>query len=628
MKLLFGSALFSAITFLSISANAYNVWDATQCESAISVNNFGPSNNTEIFVYVENDFAAEMTSCTPRSDDAITENDVRSLIEETMEKWNQQSTGATFHYGGIVTDGNPTSACAGTQMPKRPAVLVNFRIGCKDFTGACQSGSATVSQATSDCGGITVWGDPDSLDSCDANAYNWNMDARANGTWANDGRRLRTALLHEFGHMQEIGHPTGDPANSDAAIMLGPVTKQRPSAGHLLSYDKDCALIEWRKRSLEYNHMWALDSYEYYGAGTHSYPTARGFASGGAVRTDPYDNYDLYDPEPEIIYGLYTDHWLDYGIANSIGYGGFTFSSWNSLDTKLTDAHVMPTLSFHDYEHSSLGRIIGSRMVVHQEGYAAGVYYEPPRLLSGYSTDLFSGTSQLKLTRCTNSTCSSSTQVKSHLPLAITYDPESDLMITVRVDTAHVGNFQRGSIWVHPGFYSTSKLNQGSKLSSMTTQPPSESHPFFEYAMETELPLGVACTSRTDTYPFNCLLAWSDRGIYNGRILYTYFRVGSNGGIDWHPNSWARSGSQTNSGVQAAYGWERFRMTWKKRFGADTVEYTSTMGDYTSWTWPQERSAAGIVDIPTYLYHHLSLHTRKLDRNHAIVWTAADISDN
>lgn len=76
---------------------ADSIWPDSVCNTS-SAYMLGNAQNRIVHVYVENDFAAELSSCTPTTNDdgKIAEDEVRHRIDEAIQKWNQQAVGLTF----------------------------------------------------------------------------------------------------------------------------------------------------------------------------------------------------------------------------------------------------------------------------------------------------------------------------------------------------------------------------------------------------------------------------------------------------------------------------------------------------------------------------------------------------
>jgi hypothetical protein len=228
----------------------------------------------------------------------------------------------------------------------------------------------------------------------------------------------------------------------------------------------------------------------------------------------------------------------------------------------------------------------------------APLEFTTPRVRHSRSTNRFATTSTgLNLRYRTSS--QTNAWVETNLPVVTAFDQRTNQNIVVWVDTKHVSR-TNGEIYVHPGFRSTDILNVGSKLSPTNTSPPTETHPAgYTWDMETDNIVGVACGDVYYAETYNCLLAWQDRGMPWGRVLYTFFRVDTNNQIEWMGTSYVLSDSRTSSGVQAAY-MKGFQMVWKGWLGdGNIVERRLTS---TTSSLQYTRSEELVVDSPTYLY--------------------------
>src|SRR5690554_2788007 len=144
------SIIFSHSPLTLAGENLYKTLN--ECNSASFT--LGNNSTREIWVYLEDDFAQEMSSCTstPNDDGNISEFHVRTIVESALEKWNQQSTGPVLHFGGTLNASLPSTACS-MWGPYSPIIFIRFHSGCKDITGSCPTNNvlATASKYSSSC---------------------------------------------------------------------------------------------------------------------------------------------------------------------------------------------------------------------------------------------------------------------------------------------------------------------------------------------------------------------------------------------------------------------------------------------------------------------------------------------
>jgi hypothetical protein len=212
------------------------------------------------------------------------------------------------------------------------------------------------------------------------------------------------------------------------------------------------------------------------------------------------------------------------------------------------------------------------------------------------------------------------TSLSSHIPSTTAFDPVSGKTIFVHVNTATGNRSIYGDIWVHPGFkepHFNYTLAEGFRLGAggvpampaspfPTSGTCSPANTCWNYSPKTDVAVGVACGDNTIHFPYNCLLAWQDFSVPTGRVLYTYFRVNTSGGttVEFHPNAWARGGSQTVSSISAAYFAGKYYMAWKKTTAPARV--TRNINDstsYTGWGTPIDHTPTNhLAAPPTWLY--------------------------
>jgi hypothetical protein len=289
--------------------------------------------------------------------------------------------------------------------------------------------------------------------------------------------------------------------------------------------------------------------------------------------------------------------------------GGMYFNASNSITTSLTELDVNP-------EIFAAEKWDQNRMNFVPNYWSESAF--PPRQRYIRSTGYFqSGTTvvgtyqELKTISTWPVLVQTWVDVHGNIPMTTAWDAYSGRTVFARVDTDPDSG--GGGIWLYPGLVdSTYKLQGGEQMPSSTAADPYYS---FNYRNRTDQRVGVACAPNRNTFAYNCILAWNDRGIPDANLLYRYFRL-NGGDVEWSSDAPAkRSGADTNSAVSAAFINGYFYLAWKDRNG--NVEYTKNSGtNYFSWTTTQTVGTNfSVVEPPAWYYVPHQTHEA------ALVWT-------
>ncbi len=544
--------------------------------SNIGTSSFGDSGHI-VNVYIQTDFGTEFSACSQTDD--ITNWQGTSIINTALETWNAQSRGMSFRYRGTYGTAGDQGAiennfCNDLSITT-PALLVWSSRRCRgDTNDQCltTTAGAALCSGTNSRATIEFYGNRLNNPVVDANTdcptnngHNLRIDTTTN-TFSGSYRDFQGILLHELGHVLGHNHPEDDPASTfpgnHTAVMqqtgaFGSVRTPYNSR-HLYPYDMECATNYAPPKRMQY--YWSefqTGNYLFGSVDTDSsYDTTRNSLSGGHTRLDgvtqkwgayvqlesdsPYLTYDY-------MYGGFTLPTFDFSYTSSS-----LFQSW------LDRLHISPVLfSRQEFAHNSTNR--SSWLSFANRETSAGSNFNdiaPPRWMYLRSQSRFgaSGTSKGTYYRCTGTSPCNSTNVQTSIPLIPAWDPISERTVVVRVNTDPNATAAHGRIQVHPGFITNSNntLLASSQLSPVTNM--SSTAPY-NYSLETDTTPAVACSSVLHAgFPFNCLLAWVDRGAPNARVLYTYFRVDeTNDTIVWDDEIRRRSGANTAAGLSAAY---------------------------------------------------------------------------
>lgn len=546
-----------------------------------------------IFYYTESAMASALRACTPSlTDSGLTDEHVRDVIYRAAETWNSQSTGMPLIFDGVVSTSSPETACS-SYMFNRPAVFVHFIPGCITDNGSCNGLAAQV-KVIPNCDNaiqLVIAGDTNSTTCSGTARLDWELGSQASGFLS-----LQDAVTHEFGHVLGLADNPSEPSPSTATMMA---QANWGNWRHLWYWDKQCAWQYNHGREIRYH--WLAKS-STWSTNTSQFSTffVRGMTSNGFVRNQYGSPY----------FALYGDVNVRYGPVNTDGVLSFSSTS-STLISDLQGFDVAPVL-FAPLEIPYSTH--ASRMNFLWEW--PGV--DPPYQRSAYSTGtgIFGSANYIQYRNCNSgdATCNGSQVLAGHVPVTTAWDDYSGTTVYISVDTTrpHSGS---GDIYVHAGHHTKgyNYLRTGIKVASTAVPATSGSHAQWAYELRTDVLPGVACANNRSVFSYNCLLAWHDRGVMGGDILYLYFRINSaTKAVEFYqengtPKIWIRGTSDTVTGVAAMYDtYDGFWLTWKTRGKPAKIAKTNNPGpsyasnwSATTYTTPDDY----IVDPPSFLYH-------------------------
>ena len=609
-------------------------------ESSSSLNNWpnkpstlsGYSAGDPIYYYIEDDFGKELKECL--NDDTANTSPIRGLsdtqandqiinvIISAAETWNIESRSSVLVYAGTLNIEDLNTGCSSLSTTKKPAIFIKIRKGCKPnpVNNACD-GTPTASSTREFIGScnntaeIALWADTNSFSGCNnSGVFDWKIDGEQ-GT-----QNLKTTFVHEFGHILGLGHPESYLGSQvgDQSVMESTTTSDEFEwNAHLFQWDKDCSDDTStghrnKRRIIEYRYQ-SFDSSgnEYSTVQSNESDITKGFISGNYMR----DDMDIYG-------GLFLDDKISTDLIGTSGSVSLTNRSTFSSSLDLLDPilYYQPVLmtplekSGTNQDH----RITYNRSLIGTAPYIA----DPPSIDYIRSNNFFASQNSgpYRYEICANEpTCTTTFGIKSHIPFVSAWDNVSENTVFVGVDTDRDNFNGHGEIDVYPGFRDTNNnqlLRSPSRLSVNRT-PPTDNYTDFNYTLKTDVSPAVACAPNRNVFDFNCILAWVDRGITDGRILYTYFRIDNNE-IIWSNTHgvFVRSYTKTFNNISASFFDGSFWLAWKT-IGND-ISYCRTDTGETDWDDVVTKTRSKVVDPPTWIY------VPETNKESILVWTEFD----
>jgi hypothetical protein len=581
----------------------------------------GYTDGDPIFYYIESDFGKEMRDCMDQNPnntspilgllDADANDQIKNTIISAAEIWNLESRTAVLIYAGTINAETADQACSSYSSTKKPAIFIRFEDSCKFNGVSCDTASAsTTTEELSSCDNtveIVVWGDINTNGSCsgsgnEANSgiYEWQIDGSQNNA------HLKNTMIHEFGHALGLGHPSdlgSNPVGGDTIMQGAATVNQLEDFSHLYPWDNDCSddtqtsSHRARRRIIEYRYQgFTSTGSQYSSVISNGTDIVKGFLSGNYMR----DDMDRYA-------GLFFDDKISTDLILTTGSVSLTnqssFSDNDLLNPLMYFSPILMTPVEKTGDDDS-HRINFNFQMDCNTGCTSFTSYDPPQTRYFRSDDFFVTEYQgsYQYSQCSNGSCTTDTGITSHIPLVSAWDDYSGNTLFVKVGTgrSYAGH---GEIDVFPGFHSTTnglKLRPPSRLSTNRSSP-TDSFADFSYTLKTDVAPGVACAPDRNDFSYNCIIAWVDRGIMEGDILYTYFRIDSNA-VVWSPNHdvFIRSGANSFSHISAAFFDGSFWLAWKTIDG--DVKYCRTDSHETDWDANVSLSRTQTVDPPTWTY--------------------------
>lgn len=600
----------SAVAIVIAMLSFYNPRELEACKRAstgitpdYSKLNENGQTARDIYYYIESDFADELKVSTTwtTDDDVLSEAQVRNAIIAQAEKWNIEGTGQNLIYGGALSINNPANFCG--LVGQKPAVFIYHEPSTTLPFGTVFSITDTLDfdndgNTTERCPGVV--------------AMRIGSRSYQNGTAFWFGSIMPdfdNVILHEFGHVLELGHAHEDNPISCHSVMgysgsCNDSSNRDGNTGHLRKWDLDCVDAWQNDRNAEYRLLGFTST------GTQrpivTVPDAT--TKTGFFGTNPIaDGSQLKLMLPRYFLYSSSSWWA------TVGYDGyFSFSQAPQIPGYVRGSPIAYRLenvpnheagvSFTNYDQSS---------------------YDPPYLSFVNFTNGLANFNSGGWYNCTSSNCTTAIPTRSFLPLVPVFDPVSGE--TLYAETRALSEKdEREEQFIYPGHFSqsVSVLLSPRRLSTNFMEFPSTNSPW-EFAGTNSFSPSVACADAAYGLEYNCMMVWVDSGMWDGSILYAYFKFNSQANrIDFIKNNliqhvaWRRSTSNTATRPDVSFFAGKFWMAWKESGPPSRVALVSRSAstNYTAgWGPTSYFTEPNIATPPTFVAED--------GRESALIWT-------
>lgn len=307
-------------------------------------------------------------------------------------------------------------------------------------------------------------------------------------------------------------------------------------------------------------------------------------------------------------YPTMRDYYIRYSLVNSDGNLSFG-SSYNGGWASQVSANRIPVTIFTPQELSNNAIRMNYR---HEDTANPHMRYQVSSSL------VISSWNQDNPYRYRNG--STEVDLRSHRAMATAWDPAVNRTIFAWVSSNRSSREIGGNVLVSAGFYNSSwgTLTSPVNFSTLShTMPTFTGQGVYAHNGRTNVSPAITCGPVEHAGTYNCMLAWTDRGIPRGRVLYAYFR-NTTGTPDFYKvggnvQVWARGTTDTVTSPALGFFNNTFHMAWKRAHtSAFGIQYAWRTAAYATWS-STSTVASNAIDSPTYLF--------KNGAESSLIWT-------
>jgi hypothetical protein len=439
---------------------------------------------------------------------------------------------------------------------------------------------------------LTVAGNVSPISGCSGAVHIRIGPSGYNDSFGSRGWGFENVVFHEFGHVLELGHAHSESPPECHSVMAyangcTDTAGKQGNSGHARGWDRDCLPVYQNHRNAHTRYL--------------------GFSSTGTQRP-VVTNINLIAKSGVLGGDFFTiNNWAYIFFPSTLNWiasvgadGYFSFSSFSSATVDENEPKLM-------FKLANVSSHVGA---LSKTEYDWSSSFDAPYLTQQKFSTTFATSSTVDWWRCTTSTCTTLIEARSFLPLVPTYDPVSGRTAYALSLAMSQRSQPREDIVVFPGHFDSTfymVLNDWKLFNNFRAEFPSVSGPW-RFTGQTPFAPSIACG---DVGTYNCLMAWVDRGTWNGAVLYTYFRINtSTNQVEFVPDSngnhfaWWRGTTDTASRPSVAFFADKFWMAWKTATAPSQVAWVSkdpSAGYASGWSSTNYLSEPNMATPPAFI---------------------------